>query len=142
LSPTSFGEPIPYRSFRQVLSKLCRAIKAASRAPGKLLSRSTSLCVPLYVLQVVIGTKNTRLTETSDGTTHSTNRRCSRRDFDYVAQQAMGFSRVDRFEQLFCNDSPNQDPENFGPPKGTPDKKCRFNSADFLKLGLSPAFVS
>jgi hypothetical protein len=37
---------------------------------------------------------------------------------------------------------PNQDPENFGPPKGTPDKKCRFNSADFLKLGLSPAFVS
>ena len=34
---------------------------------------------------------------------------------------------------------PHRDPENFGPPKGTPDKKCRFNSADFLKLGLSPA---
>jgi hypothetical protein len=27
-------------------------------------------------------------------------------------------------------------------PKGTPDKKCRFNSADFLKLGLSHAFVN
>jgi len=36
----------------------------------------------------------------------------------------------------------NQDPENFGPPKGTPDKERRFNSADFLKLGLSHAFVS
>jgi hypothetical protein len=36
--------------------------KAANTAPGKLLSRSTSLCVPLYVLPVVIGTKNTRLT--------------------------------------------------------------------------------
>jgi hypothetical protein len=32
------------------------------------LSRSTSLSVPLYVLPVVIGTKNTRLTGTSDGT--------------------------------------------------------------------------
>ena len=45
---------------------LARRISAGrtSRAPGKLLARSTSLCVPLYVLPVVIGMKNARLTET------------------------------------------------------------------------------
>jgi hypothetical protein len=42
------------------------------------------------VLPVVIGTKNTRLTGTSDGTTTQ----------------------------------PNQDPENFGPPKGTPHESA------------------
>jgi hypothetical protein len=63
------------------------------------------LCIPLYVLPVVIETKNTRPTGTSEHT------------------------------------QPNQDPD-FGPQKGTPGKKCRFNSADFLKLGLSHAFVS
>jgi hypothetical protein len=35
------------------------------------------LCFPLYVLPVVIGTKNTRLTGTSDGTTYSTEPRSS-----------------------------------------------------------------
>jgi hypothetical protein len=64
------------------------------------------LCVPLYVLPVVIETKNTRATGTSEHT------------------------------------QTNQDPENFGPQKGTPGKKCRINFADFLKLGLSHAFVS
>ena len=35
--------------------------ESGQQGPGKLLSRSTSLCVPLYVLPVVIGTKNIRL---------------------------------------------------------------------------------
>jgi hypothetical protein len=58
---------------RENNTKLHRVVrKRPAGAPGKLLSRSTNLCVPLYVLPVVIGTKNTRLTGTSDGMTYST----------------------------------------------------------------------
>jgi hypothetical protein len=49
-----------------------RVVRQRPAGPrGKLLSRSTS-CFLLYVLPVVIGTKNTRLTGTSDRTTYST----------------------------------------------------------------------